>query len=40
MSVAWSIAIVIKDGHMSESPIQHPLVADINSECSWGSKVI
>ena len=24
---------------MSESLIQHPLVADINSECSWGPKV-
>jgi hypothetical protein len=35
-SVAWSIEIVIKDGNKSENPIQHPLVADINSEWSWG----
>ena len=37
---AWSIEIVIMDGNMSESLIQHPLAADINSECSWGPKVI
>jgi hypothetical protein len=36
LSVAWSIEIVIKDGNMSENPIQRPLVADINSEWSWG----
>jgi hypothetical protein len=33
--VGWSIEIVIKDGGMSESLFEHPLVAHTSSECSY-----